>query len=194
MIDGVIFDLDGTLWDTTDELVRCWQQYLPDLTIWKLKSIMGFDDETIANELSISLETVNLIQESEIKWLSDHVVQPYVGVVGVLQYLQSRNIPCFIVSNCQSRYIECFLYTNNLETYFKDWSCYGDTHMHKSYNAQKLMQKYNLNDVIFVGDTMNDKNAAKLIGAKFIWATYGFGHVEYYDGWIHDPLGLMRYI
>lgn len=194
MIDGVIFDLDGTLWDSTPEILKCWQQYIPDLTLWKLKSCMGMDTETMANELNISIEDVNKIQDLEIAWLSEHTVAPYIGVTGLLQYLNTRQVPCFIVSNCQSRYIECFLYTSGLSEYFKDWLSHGDTGWGKAKNIELLMLRHDLQNVVVVGDTHEDMNAAKLAKAKwFVWASYGFGHADC-EYQISEPLGLTRYV
>ncbi len=34
---------------------------------------------------------------------------------------------------------------------------------------------------MYVGDTQGDRNAARLAGIPFVYASYGFGNVEDYD-------------
>ena len=197
MIDGVIFDLDGTLWDTTREILKCYQQYVPDLSLWKMKTLMGKSISDIAFELDLTEEVVKDIQDNEVSWLSEHHVAPYNGVEALLQYLDTRDIPCYIVSNCQERYIECFLHTTGLERYFKDWVSYGDTGLSKVENVKHLIEKNNLDpkQTVLVGDTMGDKEAATENDIRwFVWAAYGFGYVQYYNGMIAEPLGLARFL
>lgn len=196
MIDGVIFDLDGTLWDATEEICRCWQKHFPDMSVWKLKTLMGLTSQEIANKLGTDVDTINSLQDEEVKHLSEHPVSPYVGVTSMLQYLNTKNIPCFIVSNCQSRYIECFLHTTNLGQYFKDWTCFGDTNKSKGDNIRYLMERNNLSKyVVVVGDTHSDEVAAKEAEVRwFVWASYGFGKIEQEHDKINEPLELLRYV
>jgi phosphoglycolate phosphatase-like HAD superfamily hydrolase len=51
MIDGVIFDLDRTLWDTTEELCRCWQKFLSKVSIWDIRKCMGMTPEQIISDI-----------------------------------------------------------------------------------------------------------------------------------------------
>ena len=194
MTDSIIFDLDGTLWNTTSEIFKCYQQYFPNITLWKLRKLMGKDTKQIAKELYTEIETIQKIQDSEIQWLSDHPVEPYIGVVSLMQYLSTEKIPCYIVSNCQERYIECFLYTSGLAQFFRNWLCFGDNGCDKATNIKTIIERHNLKNPIFVGDTEGDREAASCNHIRFIWAGYGLGEVNNYDGVINHPLDLARYI
>lgn len=194
MTDGVIFDLDGTLWDSTQEILNCYRQYFPQLTLWKLRKLMGKSSAQIAAELGTDAETIQRIQDSEIEWLSEHIVAPYVEVTGLIQYLNTRDIPCYIVSNCQARYIECFLYTSGLTKSFHDWVSHGDNGYDKASNIKLIVDRNHIKNPVFVGDTEGDKEAASYNHMKFIWAAYGFGEAKYYDVMINSPLDLARYI
>ena len=186
MIDSIIFDLDGTLWDSTREILRCWQSELPNITQSDLVSCMGLTPEGIAKNLNVPIETVYDVQEKEIPWLSKYTVSPYIGVTLMLQYLYNR-YPMFIVSNCQSGYIECFLQTNHLEKYFTDWKCSGGKD--KATNVKDLIKKFKINPLL-VGDTETDYEAARIAGIPFIWAAYGFGKVNT-ENVIYKPMDLM---
>ena len=43
------------------------------------------------------------------------------------------------------------------------------------------MERNNLKDVVYVGDTRGDADSAKIAGIPFVYAEYGFGHVDEYD-------------
>lgn len=195
MVDGIIFDLDGTLWDSTPEILNCWKQYIPDLTISELKSCMGATTTDIANMLSMEKEEVFKIQDKEVHWLSEHPVPPFIGVTTLVQFLNTENIPCFIVSNCQERYIECFLYKSGLEQYFKDWISFGDNKQDKSQNIKLIMERNNLQAPIYVGDTESDRVAARINNIKFAFAAYGFNKdVKDCNAILLDPLDLVAYL
>lgn len=186
MIDSVIFDLDGTLWDSTQEILKCWQSELPCVTYADLRECMGLTPEDIAKKLNVPIEIVNAVQEKEIPWLSKYIVSPYLGVILTLQYLYTR-YPIFIVSNCQKGYIECFLQTNHLEKFFTDWRCSGGKD--KATNIRDLIQKFKIHPVL-VGDTKTDYEAALEVDIPFIWAAYGFGKVTTKNV-IYQPTDLM---
>ena len=84
----------------------------------------------------------------------------------------------FIVSNCQSGYIELFMNKAGIESYIKDWECFGDTGKGKGENITLLMQRNNLTDAVYIGDTQGDYEATQMAEIPFIFAKYGFGNVK----------------
>ena len=90
----------------------------------------------------------------------------------------SEKYRLFIVSNCQAGYIELFVKKVGIEAYIKDWECFGNTGKCKGENIMLLMKRNNLTDAVYVGDTQGDYEATKMAQIPFIFAKYGFGHVE----------------
>lgn len=188
-MDGLIFDVDGTLWDSTDTVTESWNQAIRecsdlDLIIDKefLKGLFGKTMEQIYNALFPELlkeerdRIGDLCFEYENRLLEEKPGVLYTGVTETLKAL-SQKTNLYIVSNCQCGYIEVLLKTCHLREYFKDTLCYGQTKTSKGETIRTLMKKNNLKDVIYIGDTQGDADACKEAEIPFIFATYGFGNV-----------------
>lgn len=87
----------------------------------------------------------------------------------------------FIVSNCKSGYIEAFLEAHQLSQYFTDFECPGGTGLLKADNIRIVMERNQLTNPIYVGDTSGDGMAAHEAGIPFIYARYGFGEATEYE-------------
>ena len=203
-IDSILFDLDGTLWDSVDEIVITWNtviQRYPGLrspiTRAEQESVMGLQMDEIAKRLFRS-ETperrMALMEEcilEENQYLTEHGGTLYSKVEETLQLLQQK-YRLFIVSNCQSGYIEAFLNAHKVAEYFEGFLCYGDTKKSKGENNRLLIQQYGLERPVYVGDTAGDLKSALDAGIPFVYAEYGFGSVEHYDAKIRDFGELQR--
>ena len=86
--------------------------------------------------------------------------------------------PLFIVSNCQCGYIEVMMKGAGMEPYIKDFLCFGQTQTSKDQTILKLMEKNNLTNPVYVGDTQGDADSCKKAGVPFIFAEYGLGDVK----------------
>lgn len=185
--DSIIFDLDGTLWDTCEACAVAWNNVIKRNNI-DFKEIAASDvggvtgkphPECIKTVFSkLPDEIIQIITEETmdedtliIKELGGEL---YEGVTEGLDYL-SKKYDLFIVSNCQSGYIENFLSANQLKDLFKDFTCWGDSGESKSKNTKNIIKKNNLASPVFVGDTDGDYEAAVSCSLAFIQVTYGFG-------------------
>ena len=81
----------------------------------------------------------------------------------------------FIVSNCQEWYLNNFLEYSGLGTILSGWDCYGSSRTEKYLMITEIKKKNNINRAIYIGDTLHDKESAKLSNSDFIQVIYGFG-------------------
>ena len=138
-------------------------------------------------------EAVRIIRRAcdiENEWLAVHHAALYDGVLNTLKTLSAK-MPLFIVSNCQGGYIEVMKETTGLTPYITDHLCPDDTGHAKASNIRAIVEKHNLKSPIYVGDTQGDLNASREAGVKFVFASYGFGQVDSYDGVIEKPEDLL---
>jgi phosphoglycolate phosphatase len=188
-MDGIIFDVDGTLWDSTDTIVESWNQAIKenstlDVSVdsTSIHQLLGKTMDEIydiifpalSREEQRRLGTLCFTYENKLLETKPGIL--YEGVEHVFETL-SRQVPLYIVSNCQCGYIEIFLKTSGLGHTVKDYLCYGDTGTSKGQTILRLMEENKLNDVVYIGDTQGDYLACKEAGVPFIFARYGFGNV-----------------
>lgn len=189
MKTGIIFDMDGTLWDSAQQIADSWNEVIKkyddintQLTATKIKNVMGKIMDEIAEILfdEVSKERqLELLKECCIKeneYLREHGAIVYEGVETVFKKLREK-YELFIVSNCQSGYIEAFLDYYKYGKYIKDIECFGDTGCLKADNIRLIIERNKLDKAIYVGDTQGDCDSALAAGAEFICAEYGFGNV-----------------
>lgn len=192
-VDGIIFDLDGTLWDSTEIILKVWNDAANDfkeitttVTVEDIQSAMGLLLLDIGKKFYPYLEEekikeiVKHCSKIENEYLSIHGAKLYDNLEETLKKLSKKH-KLFIVSNCQDGYIEAFYKAHNLEKYFVDFENPGRTGMPKWENIKLIVERNNLKNPVYVGDTAGDRKAAKLAGVPFVFAKYGFGDVEDYD-------------
>lgn len=188
--DSIIFDLDGTLWDSTGNVAIAWQEaiaqvdYVDDvMTKEKIRSITGLAYNVIFDTLFSHLDAIKrtelmeLCAKSELETLHAKGGELYPALERTLSYLAAK-YRLFIVSNCQSGYIEVFLKLSGASHYFAGHQCYGTKGNPKAENIKDIVNDYQLKAPVYVGDTQGDFDSATKAGVPFIFADYGFGKVE----------------
>jgi phosphoglycolate phosphatase len=201
--DSVIFDLDGTLWDSTDVVVKAWNEVLGasgyQLTENEIRGIMGLQLSAIGEKLFPKLgaeERMRLMQKCcdyECDLIRQEGGRLFTGLVPTLQKLSSK-LPLFIVSNCQHGYIEAFLAYHKLSVYFKDFQCADTEGLPKGENIKAVIKRNALKNAVYVGDTQVDCDAASLAEIPFLFASYGFGKVTDCAYSVHAPEELSNLI
>ncbi|MDP9082017.1 MAG: HAD family hydrolase [Bacteroidota bacterium] len=188
--DSIIFDLDGTLWDSTNNVALAWQAALNEvdyinelMTQERVRSITGMTYDSIFDKLFPNLnagqraEVQALCGKHELEILHTKGGELYPELDETLAYL-SKKYKLFIVSNCQSGYIEVFFKISQMEHYFMGHQCYGTKGNPKAENIKDIVNDHNLQFPVYVGDTIGDYDSATKAGVPFIFADYGFGKVD----------------
>ncbi|MCR5339007.1 MAG: HAD family hydrolase [Lachnospiraceae bacterium] len=186
---GILFDLDGTLWDSSEAVIESWNEVIeqqPDFhkkgTIEDMMHLMGKTMTEIAYEFfdtvskERAMELMTLCTDHENEYLRQHggVLMP--ALEETLKLLSEKYFLA-IVSNCQQGYIEAFLEYHGLEQYFDDHEDFGTTLKPKADNIALVMQRNNLEKTFYLGDVQGDCDSAIAAGATFIHAAYGYGEI-----------------
>ncbi|MBO5508989.1 MAG: HAD family hydrolase [Lachnospiraceae bacterium] len=203
-VESLIFDMDGTLWDSSENVAAAWNVVIekqPDVNITltgeDIKKVMGLPMDAIAARFFREVNPVRQMQimnecgDYENEYLLNHGGRLYDGLEDVLKEL-SKEHRLFIVSNCQSGYIEAFLDYYGFEKYFTAIKCWGDNELSKGENIKLIMKENDVTDAAYVGDIQGDCDSTYYAGAKFIHAAYGFGDVDRCDARIDDIRDLPK--
>ena len=191
MKKGIIFDLDGTLWDSAKIVVKAFNDEIKNyddvdytLTEEVLKSQMGKTAEDISKVFfpntsrERAMELMKICDNRECRYLSEYGGKLYPNLEKTLGELTEKGITLYIVSNCGEDYIEAFFKAHNLSKYFADTECHGGTGLSKGENIKLIFERNGLDNAVYAGDTQGDCDAAHFAGLPFVWAEYGFGKVN----------------
>ena len=209
---AVIFDADGTLWDSVDLVAKAFSIKLQDFPETKgirisredLLPLMGKTMDQFAKSLIPQVEgkrgeeILAHCMQFENLYLSENKVQFYPHLEECIAALKAAEIGRYIVSNCQSGYIDAVLYgekfTLGKTGDFLDMECYGNNGKKKAENIRILMERNHLKpeDCVYLGDTALDFSSATEAGIAFIHAAYGFGQVEGAERSISDLSELIH--
>lgn len=191
MKKGIIFDVDGTFWDSAKPVAESWTLMLerryPELdriiTPDDMYRNMGKTMDAIGADLFPGLapdkrdEVMDACMRYENEYLADHPGVTYPNMKETLAAL-SREYGLYIVSNCQEGYIEALMAACGIASYISDTECFGATGRPKGDNIRLVMERNGLEKCLYVGDTAMDQEAAGKAGIPFVFASYGFGQAS----------------
>lgn len=187
---AIIFDLDGTLWDSAIQVAAGWNDTFAEYGVDRrttedeIKSLMGRPMEAIIEALVPSIEEnkrLVLLEkccDKEHEYLLRKGGILFDGLEDTLQKLKTFGYHLSIVSNCQDGYIETFLEYHKMQPLFDDYECPGRSGVLKAENIRLVMERNNIEQAVYVGDTQGDLDACRKAGVPFIFARYGFGNVD----------------
>ena len=162
MKKGIIFDMDGTLWDAGESIAQAWNIVMKrhglkknDFTADDIHGIMGKTIDGIADALfgeyskeeRMDITKECLIYENE--YLAEHGGELFDKLEDVLKNLQ-KEYPLYIVSNCEKGYIEGFLAYYGFEKYFEDFESHGNTCLPKGQNIRSSEREPTTSEIIAV--------------------------------------------
>lgn len=183
--DGILFDMDGTLWDAADSYCAVWNRTLEQLgmhvepvTRAKLDKYIGMHLADICDRLVGKLADrdtfLRRLSANESEMMATLGGKLYPGVKSTLQEL-AKDHKLFMVSNCNADGLDNFFSYTGLGNLFTDGLSYGATGKLKDANIRYLAERYNLESPLYVGDVAQDCLDAHAAGVPFAWASYGFG-------------------
>jgi len=191
--ESLILDIDGTLWDSRALVAEGYNIQLraegyPHLCVnaEQLKPLFG---KVLADIADVILATVPAPERyammarcmaTENRYLYENPCE--IGYPGVKETLEAlaKQYRLFIVSNSECGYPELCMEKLGLTPYIQGHLCYGDTGTSKGTTIRTLMERYQIENCAYVGDTQGDYEATVEAGVPFIWAAYGFGTPDGY--------------
>lgn len=188
--DGIIFDVDGTLWDARGVVAKSWEDIIRRETDWPIR----FDDKSLGAMFGRTMDTIffhfypestreeyerltAIIYNVQNENLIKYAPPLYDGVKETLKKLSER-YRLFIVTNAQRGYIDTIFKVHDIRKYFTDWMCFGDTGESKDVTITRLMERNHLERAVYVGDTQGDADASAKAGIPMVYAGYGLGSVD----------------
>lgn len=183
---NLIFDLDGTLWNTEKSYYYAFNEFLKNnpqksnqmdvSVVEKLKAItmdkmapllfpLDSDEQRYQNMLECLKYSCEYLNEYET------VSQDKINDIEKL----SKDFNLYIVSNCPFEYIDIFFEKTKLRSCFKDIVALGgftvNNDFDKANNLAKLIEKENLKkeDTFFIGDSHLDLEASEFANVNFIY-------------------------
>lgn len=203
--ESLIFDIDGTLWDSRalvaegyniqlrregyDRLCVTAEDFLP-----LFGKVMTQIADVIFAELppQIRYPLMERCMDTENRYLQENPCEiGYPGIKETLVQL-SKDHRLFIVSNSQCGYPELCMEKLGLTPYICGHLCFGDTGTEKGETIRRLMQRHDITSAVYIGDTQGDLEAAVQAGIPFVFASYGFGNPESYEAKIETPNQLVQ--
>ena len=203
--ESLIFDIDGTLWDSRALVAEGYNIQLKEeglehlfVTAEDLKPLFGKVMTEIADAILASIpeseryELMERCMKTENDYLFANECRiGYPGVKETIAKLSEKH-RIFIVSNSQYGYPELCIDKLGLAPYITGHLCFGDTDTSKGRTIRTLMEKYGIENCAYIGDTQGDYEATVEADVPFIWATYGFGTPEGYEARIDAFEDLLK--
>lgn len=186
---AIIFDLDGTLIDSLEDIAICMNQVLIELNLphHELNDYKNFVgggiDFLVNNALADDIsEEVKEEVTNRFKVVYDQKLhaktKPYDGIYELLEELEKRDYKIGILSNKPHEFT--IAYANSLFSQFNIEEIHGQkAHIEKKPNPSAAIQiansfKIPCEDIYFVGDTQVDMQTAKNAKMKGIGVLWGF--------------------
>jgi len=197
--ESIIFDIDGTLWDSRALIAEGYNIQLRKEGLYHLQTnedvllqLFGRTMSDIADNLfpefapEARYALMDRCIESEDAYLNEHPCDTiaYPDIKTTMEVL-AKNHRLFIVSNGQKGYPQLAARKLKVDHLITGYLSYGDTGTHKGETIRILMKEHGITNAVYVGDTQGDYEATVDAGIDFIWADYGFGTPERCVATIH---------
>lgn len=187
-LKAVLFDLDGTLINSIDHIISCWQETVRtclrrEVTREELLPTLGRALLECFEEIAPGRgEEMREIYRAHQKTTHDTMVTLFPGTREALDQLRDAGLTLGLVTSKGLPVASEGLNLFGLMPYFSTLVTYEDTTRHKPNPDPLLVAMDRLGvqpaDVIYIGDAVVDIQAGKAAGMHTIGATWGAGDRE----------------
>ncbi len=203
--DNLIFDLDGTLFDSAPEILKCLKKvFLAN----KLESKNDFDESIIGPPLRETLK--NLVQKQDLDMV-DKIIEDFIelydseycyktklydGVRETLQILGKKK-KLILITNKRISPTKKMLENSGIIEFFDNYFSVNPSDISKKDKSILIANTIKDLDInpensAYIGDTEGDFIASNNNGIKFIYAGWGYGdYVEQADLHLNDIRELL---
>ena len=193
--DLVIFDLDGTLMDTSKSITKTVNSAMEELgkkqySIDECVKFVGGGVSGLARNILGKEKYTDVTNEEMEKVIRkyydiyfDYGVEPYEGIPELLDFLEQNGVKKGIVTNKDH---ETAL--SAIDKKLSKWKFDGIFGSNETeypnkpnpYNVDKMAQNLNISKekILFVGDMLVDVNTAKNAGIDIVYCKWGFGEIK----------------
>lgn len=184
MKKAIVFDFDGTILDTEPFIGKLiYETYKhfanEELTLDDILSNYGPSEEGILINLNKNNKYdpkeafkyyLNLYKTLHNKYYSSLDDE----LINIFNIIKEKNINLFIVTGRSKESLEISLDLLKIKKYFKDYYCGSIKGVNKPTSIKKLLKEYNLNneEIIYVGDSINDIYSMKKVNVELISVSY----------------------
>lgn len=193
MLNIVVFDLDGTLFDTLPDIYGSLEYVLKKNGMQipsenQAASFMGDGLKTFlcrAIALSGIKDCSQALLDDYLSYYGAHCTdktKPYNGIVNLLEGLLLKGVKMGVASNKSEFLVRKIITHFKFDKFFIKISG-GDTFLHKKPHPepvigtiQSMTSFYNLQSCLMIGDSENDIASGISAGIKTCWCRYGYGH------------------
>ena len=184
----IVFDLDGTLLDTTEGILKSVKETLLHYNLREIDDdiIQSFIGPPIQDSLEThyGLKGVKLLEATNYFrtiYSEENLLyaKAYNGIYDLFQYMKENGFISSVATYKREDYAICLLKSFHFDHYSD--ILFGADNLNilkKNDIIRKCIEKANINnysEVLMVGDTLHDFKGAEQIGVDFLAVTYGFG-------------------
>ena len=193
--DLVIFDLDGTLMDTSKSITKTVnsameelgkkQYFIDECVKFVGGGVSGLSRNILGKEKyeDVTNEEMEKVIRKYYDIYFDYGVEPYEGIPELLDFLEQNDVKKGIVTNKDH---ETALSAVDKKLFkWKFDGIFGSNEKEypnkpNPYNVDRMAQNLNISKekILFVGDMLVDVNTAKNAGIDIIYCKWGFGEVK----------------
>lgn len=169
----VVFDFDGTLADTFEQMVSLVREFRPDLNREQIEIYRELGAKKAKEKLGISLKEIfrimKLVKVKQKEIITEARV--FEGMDKLVAKLREEGVEVGILSSNSKENIEKWLKKKEIEV---DWVKSEST----IFGKEKAIKKVKSEGMIYVGDEVRDVEACRKMGVKMIAVDWGYNSRE----------------